>query len=117
MARQHAEASGHRVRLALATLGFLCLVFLIPPPSYLGGRSFVEVARASEWHQWGDWLAAWCSLRIVLLNLALFGLVVLVIIVLTLWERVNLARILLLATIVPGAGVLMGFYYLVKALL
>ena len=75
MARQHAEASGHRVRLGLAALGFLCLVFLIPPPSYL------------------------------------------VIIVLTLWERVNLARVLLLATIVPGAGVLIGLYYLVKALL
>jgi len=117
MTRQHEELSRRAVFFILAALVFLTLVLLAPPDRYMGGRSFVEVASASRWHQWGDWLAAWCSLKIILLSLGVLVLMISLTILLVLWERVNLARLTMLSTVAPALGVLLGVYFLIKALL
>jgi hypothetical protein len=95
---------------------FLTIVFLSPHAGYLNGESFLTVARSSPWERWGDWPAAWCSLKIILLSVGVF----LVLFALGEFLRISaqrtLSKIVLTMTGAPIAGFWIGLYYLTKAL-
>jgi len=80
------------------------------------GKSFLEGALATNWQNRGDWPAVWCSLKMILLSLGVFAIFISVGIFLMVFERINLARLILLSTVAPGLGFLIGLFYLVKAL-
>ena len=48
------------------------LIGLVAPyPGRQEGRSLFEVARDSSWRNLGDWPAAWCSIKLILLALGI----------------------------------------------
>ncbi len=96
--------------------GLLLVVFLAPHAGYFEGKSFVAVARESPWARWGDWPAAWCSLKIILLAFSGFLLVVSIRICSILFGRKGLARASLVLATLPAVALAAGLYYLVKAL-
>ena len=49
---------------------FLSVVFLTPDAGSRAGRSFFDGAMATNWRVMGDWLAAWCSIKIMLYSMA-----------------------------------------------
>ena len=108
---------GGTISLYSAGLLLIAVVLLSPDASYWEGRTFFEVARSSAWERWWDWLAVWCSLKIILLSLG----VTFVIGAIGLWLRGarwrTLGTTVLLLGILPVAGLWLGAYYLVKALL
>ena len=94
----------------------LAIVFLTPHGGPLEGRSFYQVALASNWHAWGDWAAAWCSVKIILLCLGVALLLLWMALLLLVFERTSLSFFLLCCAVAPGLGMLAGFYFLVRAL-
>ena len=118
----NSAAEGRRIRsaaISLYSVGLLCLgVALLAPHAHSGdGGSFFEVARASRWDQPGDWMAVWCSLKIILMCMG----TILVLIGVGVWSRIIRVKVfgtaMLLVCAIPAAGVVIGAYYLVKALL
>lgn len=105
--------------ISLYSAGLLCLGvgLLAPYTHYWDGRSFFEVARASRWDQPGDWMAVWCSLKIILLSVGSLCVVAGIgaWLRITRWRAFGITVMLICA--MPAAGFLLGAYYLVKALL
>jgi hypothetical protein len=60
------------LRPLLCSLVLLGIVFLTPHAGQNEGRSFYEIARASIWGKRGEWQAAWCSVKIILLGLGVY---------------------------------------------
>jgi len=106
----------HVTLLCLIGLWLVAVVFLLPNGGKVAGKSFLEGALATNWRNWGDWPAVWCSLKMILLSLGVFAIFISVGIFLMVFERINLARLILLSTVAPGLGFLIGLFYLVKAL-
>jgi hypothetical protein len=81
------------------------------------GWAFFHVARGASWQDFGDWSAAWCSLKLILACVALF----LILDSLgTLLMRVGwktLGQYTFYFILVPSLGLMLGIYYLLKALL
>jgi hypothetical protein len=99
--------------MALFLTGF---VFLTPYNGFGPGRSILAAAQSSQWFQPGDWIAAWCSLKIMLLSAAVVFLLLCVEETLLFMRRIAAANLLILTLVFPMAGLAMGFYYLVKAI-
>lgn len=99
--------------MALFLLG---VVFLTPYNGFSTGNSFVAAAQNSQWFKPGDWIAAWCSLKIMLLSAAGICLVLCVEETLLFMRRIAVANLLILTLFFPLVGLAMGFYYLVKAI-
>ena len=116
-AERDGRIQGSMISLYSAGLLLMALVLLSPDASYSEGRTFFEVARASPWERWWDWLAAWCSVKIILLSLG----ATFVIGAVGLWlldaRRRTLGTVVLCLGTLPAAGLWLGAYYLVKALL
>ena len=93
------------------------VVFLTPYNGFGSGPSFLAAAAGSQLFQPGDWVAAWCSFKIMLLSAAIIFLVLCVEETLLFMRRIAMANVLILTLIFPLAGLAMGFYYLVKAIL
>jgi len=106
----------HVTLLCLIGLWLVAVVFLLPNGGKIAGKSFLEGALATHWGNWGDWPAVWCSLKMILLSLGVFAIFISLGIFLMVFERINLARLILLSTVAPGLGFLIGLFYLVKAL-
>ena len=96
---------------------FLAIVFFAPDAGQPKRLSFFHVATASTWRELGDWSAAWCSFKIILLC----GGTILILDFLTFlascFKRETLQFALALSALLPGLGVLAGFFCLLKALL
>jgi hypothetical protein len=111
------QIQGGVISLYSTGLLLMAAVLLSPDALYWEGQTFFEVARSSPWERWWDWLAAWCSIKIILLSLG----ATFVIAAVGLWLRVvrwrTLGTVVLLLGALPLAGLWMGAYYLVKALL
>jgi ABC-type Fe3+ transport system permease subunit len=99
-------------------LGFLLLAvaLLTPQGGSLEGRSMYQVAWASPWQHFFDWPAAWCSVKIILLCLGLALVLVYLARLLRNFGRPALAWFILGCSILPGAGLLAGFFLLLKAI-
>jgi hypothetical protein len=109
---------GRRILVLYFTgLYLLAVVFLSPHAGYREGRSFFIVAQSSPWNQWWDWPAAWCSVKIILLSTGAFSVLAALWMLLKILNRQSLARMIRFLSAAPGLGVLIGIYYLVKALL
>jgi hypothetical protein len=107
----------HTLRFFLMGLFLLGMVFVPPSTGYHQGQSFFAVAKASPWHRLGDWPAAWCSLKIVVLSLSGFLMVISLAESLVATGRETLAKLSLLLITAPILVFWMGLYCLVKAIL
>ena len=102
----------------LGTAGLIGIVFLAPHGGQPEDRSFCEVAQVSTWGRFGEWLAAWCSLKIILLGLGIYLLLRGVDEALLLFCRRSFSiEALLTLTIIPILVFGVGFFFLAKALL
>lgn len=115
MLRNEQETQGKILLYYFAGICFLTIVFLSPDAGNLNSTTFLSVARSSPWERWWDWAAAWCSLKVILLNVGVF---------LVLWAlggllkhcaRKTLGIVVLSLTGAPIAGFWLGIYYLIKA--
>jgi len=99
-------------------IGLCCLtiVFLSPHAGYLDGESFFNIARSSPWERWGDWPAAWCSLKVIFLSLGVFLVLRALGGLLRLSARKIPGKVILTLTGAPIAGLSLGLYYLIKSL-
>jgi len=94
---------------------FLTIVFLSPHAGYLDGESFFSIARSSPWERWGDWPAAWCSLKVIFMSLGVFLVLRALAGLLRLCARKTPGKVVLTLTGAPIAGFWLGLYYLIKA--
>ena len=95
----------------------LALALLSPLTVDADGHSFLVVARSASWSEFGDWVATWCSLKVILLGLSLFLIAVSAIELLITLKQEHLARMCGLLLALPIVTLLLGCYYLIKALL
>jgi hypothetical protein len=102
--------------LCAVGIGLLLVVFLTPDATNRNFRALLSVARASPWQHWGDWPAAWCSFKIILLSLAGFLILFPHAIVLRLQQRHTLATLIMASTPLLFLVYLIGVYYLIKSL-
>jgi hypothetical protein len=102
--------------LAIAMV-FLGVVYLTPHAGSGWGQSFFAGARSTEWQNFGDWLAAWCSIKIILFSIAGFFLLLSFEEILLYFRRHKVANLLILILALPVTGFGVGFYYLVKSVL
>ena len=115
------EQTAHLKRALRALIGtaiLLAIIFLVPQSGHNDGRSFFQVAQSSTWGEFGEWLAAWCSLKIVLLG---FCALVFIQMADSLWMVVRQdyfsAGTYLALLTVPVLIFCTGVFFLVKALL
>ena len=95
----------------------LLVVFLTPDAAHRNVRALLSVASGSPWRRWGDWPAAWCSLKIILLSLAGFLILFPHAMVLRLQQRHTLSNLIMAATPFLFPIYLIGVYCLIKSLL
>lgn len=79
--------------------------------------SFFKMAASSTWGKLFDLTAAWCSFKIILLSLGLFLVIDSLGTILSVSKRKPLAWIVYSLHLVPCLGMLLGGYYLIRALL
>ena len=114
-----------RERHIFRQVGLLCLigfslfaiVFFSPDAGQNQHTSFIKVASASSWGELGDFAAAWCSLKIILLSVGLFLFIESAGTLLAVMRRRHLALTVFLLQAVPLLGFVSGSYCFVKALL
>ena len=103
----------------LCLIGFclLAVVLFSPDAGQYQHRSFIKVASASHWREPGDFAAAWCSIKIILLSAGLFLFIESAGTLLAVMRRKYLALTVFFLQVVPILGFLSGSYCFVKALL
>jgi hypothetical protein len=105
------------LRPLLGSLVLLGIVFLIPYAGQNEGRSFYEIARASIWGKPGEWQAAWCSVKIILLGPGVYLTIKSLEECLILVRRYSFSvGIFLVLMILPLLLSVAGCFYLLKAL-
>ncbi|HTH46024.1 MAG TPA: hypothetical protein VMB21_00805 [Candidatus Limnocylindria bacterium] len=102
--------------LCAVGVGLALVVFLTPDATHRHFRSLLTVARSSPWQHWGDWAAAWCSFKIILLSLAGFLILFPHAMVLQSQQRKTLPLLILATTPLLFPVYLAGVYYLIKSL-
>ena len=108
----------HRAGLVCAVgLFLLYVVFLVPHPGYSEGKSFFMVAHGALWQDFGDWAAAWCSMKIILLSAGIFVLLVSLGAALQVLQRETVAASLFVLAVSQVLMFLFGFYCLIKSVL
>jgi hypothetical protein len=115
MAKVQAESRGYIALLYGLGLLLLAVVFLSPDAGRADGQSFFAIAKASPWEKWGDWPAAWCSVKICLLSLGVFLILAAIAVFVSSLERRALAKVILCSGSVASLGFWLGLFYLVKA--
>jgi hypothetical protein len=104
-------------RVGLWGVGLLFIAYFAPYSGQEEGKSFFTLARESSWRNPGDWPAAWCSIKLILLALGVVCLIDCLARLTMIYRRETFSWLLSFLNLVPGAGLLLGFYYLVKAVL
>lgn len=104
-------------RVGLWGAGLLLVGLYAPYVGQAEGKSFFTQARDSSWHNLGDWPAAWCSIKLILMTLGIACLIDCLARVTLIYRRETFSWVLSFLNLVPGLGLFLGIYYLVKALL
>ena len=104
------------VQLALFGLALAGVGLLMPHKGVTDGESLLTVARDSTWGRLGDWPAAEASLSITLVS---GGLLFLALALRQLWRvwlmPKYLHTVMMVVEVLPFIAMLVGLYYLVKA--
>ena len=79
------------------------------------GQSFFQGASQTTWHNWGDWLAAWCSIKIIMLGLGVIGIMISFCLLLLLLVPKSPDWLILPTIAIPGLCFFAGLYYLAKS--
>jgi hypothetical protein len=93
------------------------VVFCTPNAGAAHGHSFFSVAANSGWRNFCEWAAAWCSLKIILLNVGALILILAAMLLLELGNRERFSHWLIYLMLLPILGSWVGGFYLLKALL
>ena len=104
-------------RVGLMGVLLLAIVVLVPDAGDPVNKSFFRIAFESSWRSPGDFAAAWCSLKILLLSAGVILLTDSLSKVMEAFRREALAVTAFFAALVPSLGLVVGAYELVKALL
>jgi hypothetical protein len=106
------------LRLCLIGLILVAVACLAPNAGGQPDKPLFEVARQSAWSVLGDWPAAWCSVRIVLLSTgALLAAISLWMLLAAGIKHRLLDYVFLPVVAAPLLGCSLGLYYFVKAIL
>ena len=103
--------------LCLIGVCLLAVVLLSPDAGRDQHVSFIKMANASSWGSLGDFAAAWCSLKLILLSVGLFLFIESAGTLLAVMRRKYLAVTVFFLQVVPLLGFVSGSYCFVKALL
>ena len=104
--------------LLLLGIALIILVAIVPNfDGHLAGNSFYKIAVSSSWRKPLNLPAAWCSFKLMLLCLGLFLVIESVGTALAVWKRKTAALLVYWLHLVPSLGLLIGGYFLMKALL
>ena len=103
----------------VSLVGFvlLAIVFFAPNGNGHSAASFIQTAFATSWHNLLDWVAVWCSFKVILFSASLFMLIDSLGTLLLVLNRRRLAGKVFILIALPFMGLLVGSYCLVKALL
>ncbi len=80
------------------------------------GTNFFGLARQTTWQHPLDWHAAWCSVKIILFSIGCFFIVDSLGTLLLKFQYRLLAGTVFLLHLLAALGVIVGAYYLLKAL-
>jgi hypothetical protein len=106
------------LRSLIGALVLLGIVWLVPPVGQDYSKSFWTVAQSSPWSHPGDWAAAWCSLKIILLGNSIYLFISAFDEISMVFRRDYLsANVFFGLMTIPSVFFLLGAFYLVKALL
>jgi hypothetical protein len=102
-----------------AVLGVFSLgiVFLTPDAGHSIGKSFLRVAFDASWCDFGNLAAAWCSLKILVVSTGAILLTDALSKVMEAFRHESLAVAASFVALVPMAGLALGVYEVLKALL
>ena len=104
--------------LLLAGISLISLAWFTPDDAgHQATGSFFKIATSSTWGKLFDRTAAWCSFKIILFSLGLFLVIDVLGTILLVSKHKNLAWMAYALHLAPCLGVLLGGYYLIKALL
>lgn len=108
----------HGGSLLLAGISLVAFTFFVPDADgHQETGAFFKMATDASWGKLLDLPAAWCSFKIILLSLGLFLTIESLGTILSLINLKPFARLVGCLHLAPGLGVLVGGYYLIKALL
>jgi hypothetical protein len=114
MLLRHKTELKHPLRYCLLATFLLGVVFFTPHDG-TSGQSFLTVAQSAAWFNPAEWMAAWCSLKLIMFCLGVFFLAIAVEELVITSRHEILAKIFLLLATLPVLASLMGVYLLVKA--
>jgi len=97
-------------------ISLLAVIFAVPDIGYAEHKSIFAVAIQSKWGGFFDWPSAWCSVKIILLALALFAFVNALLRLLIDTEFKGATIPMFMPSILPLLLGSFGFYELIKAI-
>ena len=103
--------------VSLVGLTLLGIVFLFPNGNGNPASSFFSTARATTWQSLLDWVAVWCSFKLILLSASLFLLIDSFGTLLLVLNYRRVAGKVFILIFLPFLGFFVGSYYLLKSLL
>jgi hypothetical protein len=102
--------------MILAGICLLGIAFFAPDAGYQHNGSFFTIARSSVWGRLFELPAAWCSLKIILSGIGLMLLIESFGTILVRLKHKRLGLMVFTLEIVPCVVLLIGSYYLAKAM-
>lgn len=115
--RRHEIVSQHSTALLVSGLVLFGLACFTPDAGNLHGSNFLAIAESTTWQRLGEWPAAWCSLKIIIVCLALCLTIEAVGTLLAVIKLKRLALAVFCLQFVAVVGMLAGGYYFIKAVL
>jgi len=115
MTKDYAPGFPNAAKLfALATF-LLAVVLLVPDAGQIQGQTFFTVAINTTWSRLYEWAAAWCSVKIILLSIAVLFAIDATGTLLVKRGDEPIRFVLFPSIVVPVLLLLFGIYELVKA--
>ena len=99
----------------LIGLSILIADLFAPDAQYHAPLTFFAIAKSSRWHKYDEWIAAFCSIRIIILSVGTVILLRAIEELLAIFRRDTLAIWVFLSLPAPILGSLVGVYYFLKS--